>query len=184
MSATATTAPATGEASQLRRLYLARFAFAIAWAGVFALVGDPYDGLGLAVAAVYPLVDAAASFVALRRTAGSSVVLAANAVLSLVAAVAIVAVGSDELARLMVVWGAWAIVSGALQLAEALARRAVGGQGSLVVSGGLSVLAGAGFVFSADGATSPLGLAGYATLGGIFFLVAALRLGGTRPLRP
>jgi hypothetical protein len=174
---TTTATPATDEAVGLRRLYLARFAFAIAWAAVFVLASDPYGGLALAVAAVYPLVDAVASLVALRRTAGTSVVLAANAALSLAAAVAIVAVGSGDLAGLMVVWGAWAIVSGALQLAEALARRAVGGQGSLIFSGGLSVLAGAGFVVSAGGATSSAGLAGYATLGGIFFLVAALRLG-------
>ena len=48
---------------------------------------------------------------------------------------------------------------------------------ALILSGGLSVVAGTGFVLSASGHDpSLLGLAGYATLGGIFFLVAALRL--------
>jgi len=46
------------------------------------------------------------------------------------------------------------------------------------VSGALSTLAGTSFVVSASAADPSLtGLAGYAALGGLFFLVSALRLG-------
>jgi hypothetical protein len=50
----------------------------------------------------------------------------------------------------------------------------------MILSGGLSVLAGAAFVAMASSpGTTLAGLAGYALLGGIFFLVSALRLGRT-----
>jgi uncharacterized membrane protein HdeD (DUF308 family) len=76
------------------------------------------------------------------------------------------------------VWGSWAIVSGLVQLIVSIARRRMGGQWPMILSGGLSVLVGGGFITVA-GADDPslAGLAGYAALGGIFFLVSALRLG-------
>jgi hypothetical protein len=48
----------------------------------------------------------------------------------------------------------------------------------MILSGGISVVAGASFVLQTtkDGASLTT-LAGYATLGGVFFLVSALRLG-------
>ena len=42
--------------------------------------------------------------------------------------------------------------------------------------GGISVLAEAGFIAQSGGSSSVAGLAGYAVLGGIFFLVSAVRL--------
>ena len=50
----------------------------------------------------------------------------------------------------------------------------------MIASGSISVLAGVAFVLMASTAGASLaGLAGYALLGGIFFLVSALRLGRT-----
>lgn len=50
----------------------------------------------------------------------------------------------------------------------------------MILSGGISVLAGAAFALQSSGASASLvGLAGYATLGGIFFLVSAIRLSRT-----
>ena len=48
----------------------------------------------------------------------------------------------------------------------------------MIVSGALSVLAGASFVLAASTPGAGLApVAGYALLGGVFFLVSALRLG-------
>lgn len=78
------------------------------------------------------------------------------------------------------VWGAWAVTAGLVQLVVALRRRGLGGQLPMVLSGGLSVLAGGAFIAMASGDDAEIsGLAGYATLGGIFFLVSALRLGSS-----
>ena len=46
----------------------------------------------------------------------------------------------------------------------------------MILSGSISVLAGAGFLGQAGSATSMKMLAGYAALGGIFFLISAVRL--------
>ncbi|MFD7890390.1 hypothetical protein ACFV3O_18385, partial [Streptomyces albidoflavus] len=59
-------------------------------------------------------------------------------------------------------------------------RRGLGGQWAMVARGGISTLAGASFVALAGGADASLSaLAGYAFLGGVFFLASALRLGRT-----
>jgi uncharacterized membrane protein HdeD (DUF308 family) len=77
------------------------------------------------------------------------------------------------------VWGVWAVVvAGIVQLVVALTRRALGGQWAMIASGAISVLAGTSFVLQAAAEGRTLGaVAGYAVLGGIFFLVSALRLG-------
>jgi hypothetical protein len=63
-------------------------------------------------------------------------------------------------------------------LIVAVRRRTMGGQWPMILSGGISVLAGANFVIGASAANPSLSnVAGYAVLGGIFFLVSALRLG-------
>jgi uncharacterized membrane protein HdeD (DUF308 family) len=76
------------------------------------------------------------------------------------------------------VWGAWAIVAGLVQLIVRVTRRKMGGQWPMILSGGISVLAGGSFI-AAAGSDNPTlaNIAGYAILGGIFFLVSALRLG-------
>jgi uncharacterized membrane protein HdeD (DUF308 family) len=76
------------------------------------------------------------------------------------------------------VWGVWAVVAGIVQLIVALTRRKLGGQWAMIASGAISVLAGTSFFLQAAAEGQTLGMvAGYAVLGGIFFLVSALRLG-------
>lgn len=179
-----TTAPAVAPPtapSHLRRLYLVRFAVALVWAAAFAATASPLGAVGFALAVAYPLVDVAALLVDARAgsAAGrSTAVLRLNVAFSLAAALALLVVGKDDVADVLVVWGAWAIASGATQLTVGIVRRrALRGQVPMIASGAISVLAGASFVATAQDATSVTGIAGYATLGGIFFLVAALRLG-------
>jgi hypothetical protein len=162
----------------LRRLHLVRGAVAIAWAALFAVVSPHLGVATLALAVAYPVLDVVASYVAARAGGPSSRVLWVGTATSAVAAVALAVVALDDRKATLLVWGVWAIVSGALQLGEGLLRRReLGGQWPALLSGGLSVLAGAGFVASAPGATSLAGPAGYAVLGGVFFLVSALRSG-------
>ncbi|CAM5723214.1 hypothetical protein SFUMM280S_07855 [Streptomyces fumanus] len=52
------------------------------------------------------------------------------------------------------VWGAWAVVAGLVQLIVAVPRRKLGGQWPMILSGGISVLAGGSFIASA-GADDP-----------------------------
>lgn len=176
------TPAATDLGPSLRRLYLARFVFAIAWAAVFAATSSPLGNVAFALAVIYPVVDLAAAVVDARSAVAAgrpTAVLYLNMAVSAAAAVALLAVGSDDPKNLLVVWGLWAITSGAVQLIVGLLRRSMGGQWPMILSGGISVLAGGGFIaMSADADVDSLtSIAGYATLGGLFFLASAIRLG-------
>jgi uncharacterized membrane protein HdeD (DUF308 family) len=187
MTTAASTATETGAATvagSLRRLYFVRFAFAIVWA-VVVFIAAPAAGidLGFAIVALlvlYPLFDVAAAVVDSRsnRASGATPLLYLNMALSLAAAIALAIASASGASAVLVVWGAWAVTAGAVQLIVALRRRALGGQWPMILSGGLSVFAGAGIALMAASASASVStVAGYATLGGIFFVISALRLG-------
>ncbi|KQP54132.1 hypothetical protein ASF51_17710 [Agreia sp. Leaf283] len=184
MTTTTPTTETATVASSLRKLYFVRFAFAVVWA-VLVFVTAPSAGAALGFATVallvlYPLFDVAAAVVDSRsnRGTGATPLLYINMALSLLAAIGLAIAAASGTPAVLVVWGVWAITAGAVQLIVALRRRALGGQWAMILSGGLSVLAGAGIASMAGGASASVGtVGGYATLGGIFFLVSALRLG-------
>jgi uncharacterized membrane protein HdeD (DUF308 family) len=102
--------------------------------------------------------------------------------LSTLTAVALAVAVSSGIPSVLRVWGVWAITAGIVQLVVAIRRRRLGGQSALILSGGLSAVAGTGFILMAGRPDPSLsGLAGYAALGGVFFLVSAIRL--RRPAR-
>jgi uncharacterized membrane protein HdeD (DUF308 family) len=160
----------------LRRLYLVRFAFALVWAGLFVATSDPFGTIALVLAVLYPAFDLGAAVVDARTSGRSTPALYVNILLSAAAAVALLAVGTGDVGDVLVVWGLWAITAGVVQLLVGVVRRGLGGQWPMILSGGISVLAGAGFAMSSGDATSVTPIAGYAALGGVFFLVSALRL--------
>jgi uncharacterized membrane protein HdeD (DUF308 family) len=174
---------ASHQASPLRRLYFVRAGFAVVWAGLFAATSSPLGSAGFALAVLYPLVDLGAAVVDARSASAAGrprKALYLNMLFSLAAAVGIIVAGKNVEA-ILVVWGAWAITAGAVQLIVAILRKQhLGGQWAMILSGGISVFAGAGFAAMAANATEVTSIAGYATLGGIFFLVSALRLSRSR----
>ncbi|WP_433891111.1 hypothetical protein [Streptomyces sp. CA-111067] len=180
-------APAPHTAPALSRLYLIRFVFAAAWAVLLLVSGSDLTTGAKLLLFLYPAFDVAAAVVDARsaraagpgRVAGAGPVkgLYANMAISALAAVGIAVASASGTADVLRVWGAWAVVSGLVQLLVGRARRAMGGQWAMIVSGGVSVLAGASFFRSASQDNPSLTtLAGYALLGGIFFLVSAFRL--------
>ncbi|WP_335979163.1 MULTISPECIES: hypothetical protein [Streptomycetaceae] len=167
-------------APALRRLYFTRFAFALVWAALMFVDKSHIGPLGVVLLIVYPLFDVAAAVVDFRSSGGSKQVrgLQANMAISLLATAGLAAACASGVPAVLRVWGAWAIVSGAVQLIVGIGRRAMGGQWPMILSGGISVLAGASFVMGASASDPKLSnIAGYAVLGGVFFLVSALRLG-------
>jgi uncharacterized membrane protein HdeD (DUF308 family) len=163
----------------LRNLYYVRSGFAVVWAILLIVIATTINPVAIALLVVYPLFDVAAAVVDFRSSGSSrpKALLYINMVVSLLAAIGLaVAVGSG-LPDVLRVWGAWAITAGIVQLIVAVRRRRLGGQVAMVLSGGISVLAGSGFVLMAGGPDAALtGVGGYAILGGIFFLVSAVRL--------
>lgn len=171
--------------ARLQRLYLVRFGFAVAWAAALLGVGSSLGAASVALLVLYPAFDLAAAVVDVRFT--RSRVLYANIAISAAAAVGLAVASAADIPAVLRVWGAWASAAGLVQLAVALRRRGLGGQWALILSGSLSVVVGLGFVAQAGGATSLSRCAGYAALGGVFFLASAIRLqreGRRSPVTP
>jgi uncharacterized membrane protein HdeD (DUF308 family) len=181
MSDITTSAPASGSVGPaLRRLYFVRFAIAIVWAIALFATATHASPLLTVLLIVYPLVDAVSVIVQIRSEGPKQsprVAEGINVALSVLAAIGLGIASSFSISAALVVWGIWAIVAGILQLVTAVLRLRTGGQVPLIVSGAISVLAGFGFLFQGiGGASSATGPAGYAVLGGIFFLISAIRL--------
>lgn len=170
----ATAAPA------LRRLYFVRFGFALIWAVVLFVTASSIGPVSATLLVIYPLFDVGAAIVDSRSSRASRSVpgLYVNIVISAIVAVGLVFAVTSGVSAVLRVWGVWAVVAGLVQLIVALRRRELGGQWAMVASGTISTLAGISFFLQAAAPHSSLSnLAGYALLGGVFFLVSALRLG-------
>ena len=167
------------------RIALVRALLALVWAAALvAVVGGDVTSTSsdvptaaAALLASYPVIDVLASIVGARGTGSSGRALRINAAISTlaVAAIAITASGSDAGAALAA-FGAWAAVSGAIQLALAIRRhRAQGRQLPLIVSGGLSTIAGIAFIAGSGMDHAHLAMvAGYMALGALLFLLSAV----------
>ncbi|MCQ9366721.1 DUF308 domain-containing protein [Brevibacterium sp. 91QC2O2] len=170
-------------AHKLRTLYFVRFAFAIVWVGIMfataAKATDP-NALLTVLLIVYPAFDAGAVLWQLRADPDKQrpkVTEWISVAVSIAVAIALGISSSASIATALAVWGAWAIVAGVPQLITAIRNRRSGGQVAQMLSGGISVLAGASFLFQGiQGNGAMAGAAGYAALGAIFFLVSAIRL--------
>jgi uncharacterized membrane protein HdeD (DUF308 family) len=183
---TTTTAPvAATVAATLRRLYLVRFGSALIWAVVLFTTSSSIGPVSATLLVIYPLFDAGAAIVDARSSRASRPALGlyVNIAISLIAAVGLVFAVTSGIPAVLRVWGVWAVVAGLVQLIVALRRRKLGGQWAMIASGAISTLAGTSFFLQAAAPHASLSnLAGYALLGGVFFLVSALRLGrNSRP---
>ncbi|GAA1131570.1 hypothetical protein GCM10009630_31820 [Kribbella jejuensis] len=166
----------------LRTLYFVRFGFALVWAALTLAVAKSISPGVTVLLVLYPLFDVAAAVVDF-RTSGNArpkSPLYVNMALSLLAAIALaVASGIPGVLR---IWGAWAITAGIVQLVVAVLRYRLGAQWPMILAGAISVLAGTSFIAMAGSNPSLRTVAGYALLGGIFFLISATRLTRTTPL--
>lgn len=164
----------------LKTYYLTRAVFSFAWVAAAVGVARYSTGFAAALLVCYPAWDALANLADGSRSGGLAAnrTQAANAVASLAVAAA-VAVALPDMHRVLGVFGAWAILSGLLQLGTGLRRwKAYGAQWAMILSGGQSALAGAVFIHQAGTALVPTiaTVAGYAGFGAFYFLVSALSL--------
>lgn len=182
------TAARSTQESWLTRHYFSRAAFSIAWVLAALTLGQQNAALGAILLVIYPLWDAAANYVDAARNGGLAAnrTQAINVFVSLATTLAVLAALQMGLNAVLAVFGAWAILSGLLQLATAVRRwKASGAQWAMILSGAQSALAGAFFIIQAQ-QTVPAVLpvvAGYAAFGAIYFLVSAIALVVGRRLR-
>ncbi len=183
---TQTTAPSTTTPLDgLRSFYLIRTVFSLIWVAlVFTtsaslVTTDKPTVIAAVLLTIYPLWDAVATLLE-RRMAGvaSDRVGTANVALGIAATIGMLIAAFSTVGKTLLVFGVWALVSGAIQLVVAIRRRRlVGAQWPMIISGGLSVLAGATFAGMSTSATSGLStIAGYSAFGAFWFLVSAIAL--------
>ena len=169
----------------LRRLYLVRFGFAVVWALVLVLLAATLGPLSVALLLLYPASDLVAAVVDHRasRSTGLAPALVVNMALSLLAVVGLalaVTSGVRSCSSSGVPGRSW---PGSYSSSSPSRRRALGGQLFMILSGGISVLAGVAFIVRSASPTASLtSLGGYAGLGGLFFLLSALRLQRRAPV--
>lgn len=102
-----------------------------------------------------------------------------NVAISAITTVAVVPALNAGMGAVLAVFGAWAIVSGVLQLGTAVRRwKHFGAQWVMILSGAQSALAGLFFLAQRHAAApQPIGrIAGYAAVGAIYFLISAIWL--------
>jgi uncharacterized membrane protein HdeD (DUF308 family) len=164
----------------LQSYYFTRAIFSIVWIATAILAGGkPLPAAFLLV--VYPLWDAVANLVDARVNGGLKVnpSQALNVVVSIATALAVVVAVYNSTYAVLAVFGAWAILSGLLQLYTGVRRwRAYGAQWVMILSGAQSALAG-GFMLSRSlGTVAPtiLDIVPYAAFGAFYFLLSAIWL--------
>lgn len=170
---------ATAHTKTLRNLYYGRFGFALVWAVLLVLTAKTINPGSAILLVIYPLFDVVAAVIDYRSSGSSrpKSLLYVNMVLSLLAAIGIAVTLTSGIPGVLRIWGVWAITAGLVQLIVAITRFRLGGQTPMLLSGAISVVAGASFILTAAGPKASLtAVGGYAVLGGLFFLISAIRL--------
>jgi uncharacterized membrane protein HdeD (DUF308 family) len=185
-STTTATTTTTTTSSGLRSLYLIRVAFSLIWVALVVATSaslvsaDKPTAIAAVLLVIYPLWDVIATLLE-RRMAGTGStdrLGTTNMALGLAATAGMIIAVFSTIGTALLVFGIWALLSGAIQLVVAIRRRrTVGAQWPMVISGGLSVLAGASFAAMSASATSSLSsVAGYSAFGALWFLVSVIAL--------
>ena len=184
MSAFPAAVPVAPDASRSRdsprRIAIVRAVLALVWAAALVIaVGDevPSTSSDVPIAAAallasYPAIDVVASIAGALGTDASARALRVNAAIGVLAVVAIgvTAFGADAGATLTA-FGAWAVVSGAIQFVLALRGTR---EAPILISGGLSALAGISFLSAAGMHDAHLAvLGGYMAVGAVLYLLSA-----------
>ena len=165
----------------LKQYYFLRAAFSVAWVIAAFAVAPSSAVIAATLLVAYPAWDAAANYLDALCSGGlnQNRTQGLNVLVSLLTAIAVALALQVSMNWVLGIFGAWAMLSGLLQLGTALRRwKRFGAQWAMVLSGGQSALAGGVFIFQAPMPAIPsiANVAGYAAVGALYFLVSAVWL--------
>lgn len=171
----------TADAQWLKQYYFLRGAFSVAWVIAALAIAPSSAMIAAALLVGYPAWDAAANYLDAFRSGGlnQNRTQGLNVLVSLATTIAVILALQVSMNWVLGIFGAWAILSGLLQIGTAVRRwKRFGAQWAMVLSGGQSALAGGFFIFQATMPTVPsiANVAGYAAVGALYFLVSAVWL--------
>jgi len=164
----------------LKPYYFARAGANILWMIAVLSIGQHSLAAAAVLLVCYPAWDALANIVDGMRSGGlgKNITQCINVVVSVAVAVGI-AIALPDMHRVLGVFGAWAILSGLMQLGTAVRRwKRNGAQWAMALSGVQSALAGGFFIYQSQLPAVPTiaSLVGYAGFGAFYFLVSAIWL--------
>ena len=170
-------------AKSLRNLYFARTAFSVVWIILISLFAKTNSGIAAILLIIYPAWDVIATYLDIRANPPhlSKTPQYINAGIGILTTIGVALALQKGVPAALMVFGAWAIITGLVQLILGLRRRKeLGGQWPMIISGGQSMLAGGVFIAMANAPTMGISnLAGYSAFGAFYFLLAAIRLSRT-----
>jgi len=170
-------------ARSLRQLYFTRVVFSVTWVILVVLLAKTSFTIASILLIIYPAWDVIGTFLDIRanRNSISRTPQYVNAAISIITTVAVALALQKGVPEALIVFGAWAILTGLIQLILGIRRRKLlGGQWPMILSGGQSIIAGISFILMAhDPAMGIVNLAGYSAFGAFYYLLAALSLSKT-----
>lgn len=182
-SAPAIPGQATTTARALQQLYFSRAGFSIIWVILVLALAKTNVAVATALFIIYPAWDVIATYFDIRANAATAnkTPQYVNAAISIITTAGVALALQKGIPEALIVFGAWAILTGLIQLILGLRRRKqLGGQWPMIISGGQSMLAGVSFIVMAHAPNQGITtLAGYAAFGAFYFLLTAFRLSKT-----
>jgi uncharacterized membrane protein HdeD (DUF308 family) len=170
-------------ARSLRGLYFARTAFSVIWVILISVFVKTNSGIAGILFIIYPAWDVFATYLDIKANPPhvSKTPQYVNAVIGILTTIGVALALHKGIPVALMVFGAWAIITGLIQLILGLRRRKkLSGQWPMIISGGQSMLAGSVFIVMANSPTMGINsLAGYSAFGAFYFLLAAIRLSKT-----
>ncbi|WP_374951781.1 DUF308 domain-containing protein [Mucilaginibacter sp.] len=167
-------------ARPLRTLYFTRVTFSVIWVILIALFAKSSPTLAGVLVVIYPAWDVIGTILDIRanRNNGNLIPQYINLNISIIATVAVAIALSKGIPAVLIVFGVWAGLTGAIQLILGLRRRrSLGGQWPMILSGGQSIIAGIAFIAQAKSPNMGIvNLAGYSAFGAFYYLLAAISL--------
>ena len=165
----------------LKRYYYLRLTVSALWILASVTLGMTSTTWSLVLLVVYPAWDALANWLDANRSGGlaKNPPQTINLLVSAVTGLSVLLASQRSMNAVLAVFGAWAFLSGGLQLATAVRRwRQVGAQWAMILSGAQSALAGVIFAHQASSLTlvSIGTVIGYAAFGAFYFGVSAISL--------
>jgi len=177
-------ATAIQTARSLRKLYFARAAFSVIWVILISVFVKTNNNIAEILFIIYPAWDVFATYLDVKANPSqvSKKPQYINGVIGIVTTIGVALALQKGVSVALMVFGAWAIITGLIQLILGLRRRKeLGGQWPMIISGGQSMLAGIAFIAMAKSPSMGINsLAGYSAFGAFYFLIAAIRLSKTK----